>query len=54
MNNSFSIQQRQKTSNLDANLLTRQNTLNLKAAFMRIKYENPKVKQYLIANQLGY
>ena len=53
MNNSFSLQQIQKTSNLDANLKSRQYKLNLMADFMRVKYENPKMKQSQIANQLG-
>ena len=52
MNNSFSLQQIQKTSGLDANLISRQNKLNLMADFMRVKYENPKMKQSEIANQL--
>ena len=45
MNNSFSLQQVQKTSNLDANLMSRQYKLNLMAYFMRLKYENPTLKQ---------
>ena len=53
MNNSFSLQQIQKTSNLDANLTSRQYKLNLMADFMRVKYENPKMKQSEIANQLS-
>ena len=53
MNNSFSLQQIQKTSNLDANLIYRQYKLNLMADFMRLKYENPKMKQSEIADQLG-
>ena len=53
MNNSFSLQQIQKTSNLDANSISRQYKLNLMADFMRVKYENPKMKQSQIANQLG-
>ena len=53
MNNSFSLQQIQKTSGLDANLISRQYKLNLMADFMRNKYENPKMKQSEIANQLG-
>ena len=53
MNNSFSLQQTQKTSNLDANLISRQYKLNLMADFMRVKYQNPKMKQSQIANQLG-
>ena len=53
MNNSFSLQQIQKTSNLDANLISRQYKTNLMADFMRLKYENPKMKQSEIANQLS-
>ena len=53
MNNSFSLQQIQKTSNLDANLVSRQYKLNLMADFMKVKYENPRMKQPEIANQLG-
>ena len=54
MNNSFSLQQIQKTSNLDANLISRQYQLNLMADYMRVKYENPEMKPSQIANQLGY
>ena len=53
MNNNFSLQQKQKTSNLDANLISRQYKRNLMADLMRIKYENPKMKQSHIANQIG-
>ena len=53
MNNSFSLQQIQKTSNLDANLISRQYKLNLMADFMRVKYQNPRLKQSEIANQIG-
>ena len=53
MNNSFFLQQTQKTSGLDANLMSRQYKLNLMADFMRVKIENPKMKQSEIANQLG-
>ena len=53
MNNSFSLQQIQKTSNLDANLISRQYKLNLMADFMKVKYENPRKKQSDIANQIG-
>ena len=53
MNISFSLQQIQKTINLDANLLSRQNKLNLMADFMRVKFENPKMKQIEMANQLS-
>ena len=53
MNNTFSLQQIYRTSNLDANLLSREYKPNLMADFMRIKYENPKMKQTGIAYQLG-
>ena len=53
MNNSFSPQQIQKTSNLDANLISRQYKLNLMADFMKVKYENQRLRQSEIANQLG-
>ena len=53
MNNSFSLQQIQKTSNLDANLISRQYKLNLMADFMKLKYENPRMKQSQVANQIG-
>ena len=52
MNNSFSLQQIQKTSSLDANLISRQKKINLMANFMRLKFENPEMKQSEIANQL--
>ena len=54
MNNSFSLQQLSRPGNLDSNLISRQYKLNLMADFMRLKYENPKLKQSEIANQLGY
>ena len=54
MNISFYLQQTQKTSNLDANLISRQYKLNLMTDFMRVKYENPRLKQSEIANRLGY
>ena len=53
MNNSFYLQQIQKTSNLDAKLISRQYKLNLMADFMKVKYENPKSKQSQMADQLG-
>ena len=53
MDKSFSMQQIQKTSNLDANLISTQYELNLMADFMRLKYKNPRMKQSQIANQIG-
>ena len=53
MNNTFSLQQISRTSNLDANQISRQYKLNLMADFMRIKYENPRLKQSEIADRLG-
>ena len=54
MNNTFSSQQISRTGNPDSNLLSRQYKLNLMAVFMRVKYENPEMKQSETANQLGY
>ena len=48
--NSLSLQQIQKTSNFDANLISRQYKLNHISDFMRIKHENPKLKESQIAN----
>ena len=53
MCNCFFLQQIQKTSNLDANLISRQHKLYLMADFMRLQYENPRMKQSQIANQIG-
>ena len=52
MNKSFSLQQSPRTGNLDSNLTSRQFKLNLMTDFMRVKYENPRMKQSEIANQL--
>ena len=54
MNNSFFLQQISKTGNLDPNLISRQYKLDLMSKFMCIKFENPKMKQSEIANQLSY
>ena len=54
MNNTSSLQQISRTGNLDSNLISRQNKLNLMADFMQNKNENTKMKQSEIANQLGY
>ena len=54
MNNSLSLQQISKTGNFDSNLTSRQYKLILLARFMPMKYENPKLKPFGIATQLGY
>ena len=51
MDNSFSLQQMSGTGNLDPNLISRQYKLDSMSKFMRIKFENPKIKQSEIANQ---
>ena len=50
MNNTFSLKQISTTGNIDSNLISHQFKLNLMADFMRIKYENPKLKQSDKAN----
>ena len=52
MNNNFTLQQKSRTCNLDSDLIPRQNKLNLMADFLRLKYENPKLKQSEKAKQL--
>ena len=54
MNNSFSLQQINRTGNLDPNVISRQYKLDLRSKFMCIKVENPKKKQSEIATKLGY
>ena len=54
MNNTFPLQQKYRTSNVDASLISRQNKLNHLADFMREKNEDTKKKQFEIANQLRY
>ena len=53
MNNSFSLQRLSRTGNFDTTLISRQYKLNLMADFMRIEYKHPKMKQSVIANELG-
>ena len=53
MNNTFSLQKKSQTGNLDSNLITRQYKTDLMATFMEIKSINPKVKQSEIAKELG-
>ena len=52
MNDSYSLQQINRTGNLYPNLISRQYKQNLMADFMRIKYQNPRMKQSEIAKQL--
>ena len=53
MNNTPSLNETNKTANMDPNLLTRQYKLKLMNDFMYIKYQNPKMKQSEIANHLN-
>ena len=53
MNNSFFLQQIQKTSNLDANLISRQYKLNLIAYYRRVKFKKLKMKQSQSATLMG-
>ena len=54
MNNRFLLQQISRTGNLDPNLISRQYKIDLMCKFMCINFENPKMKQSEIANQLSY
>ena len=53
MNNTPSLNEINKTANIDPNLLTRHYILKLLNDFMHIKYQNPKMKQSEISNQLS-
>ena len=53
MNNSFSLQRISQTGNLHSNSKTCQYKLNKMPKFMQNIFENPKLKQSDIANQLG-
>ena len=50
MNNTPSLNEINKTANMNPNLLTRQYKLKLMIDFLYIKYQNPKMKQSEIAN----
>ena len=50
--NTPSLSEINKTSNMDPNLITRHYKLKLMNDFLKIKYQNPKMKQPEIANQL--
>ena len=51
--NTPSLAEINKTANMDPNLLTRHYKLKLMNDFMNVKYQNPKMKQSDIANQLN-
>ena len=51
--NTPSLNEIYKTPNMDPNLLTRHYKLKLMNDFMHIKYQNPKMKQSDIANNLN-
>ena len=51
--NTPSLAEINKTANMNPNLLTRHYKLKLMNDFMNIKYQNPKMKQSEIANQLN-
>ena len=53
MNNTPSLNEINKTANMDPNLLTRHYKLKLMNDFMHLKYQNPKLKQSDIANHLN-
>ena len=52
MNNTPSLNDINKTSNMNPNLITRHYKLKLMNDFMHIKYQNPKMKQSEITDQL--
>ena len=53
MNNTPSLNEINKTANMDPNLLTRHYKLKLMNDFMHLKYQNPKMKQSETANNLN-
>ena len=53
MNNTPSLNEINKTANMNPDLLTRHYKLKLMNDFLYIKYQNPKMKQSEIANQLN-
>ena len=52
MNNTPSLTEINKAANMNPNLLTRHYKLKLMNDFLKINYQNPKMKQSEIANQL--
>ena len=53
MYNTPSLNEINKTANMDPNLLTKHYKLKLMNDFMHIKYQNPRMKQSDIANHLN-
>ena len=53
MNYTFSSEQISRTVNIDSNLITRQNKLELIAMFLEINYVNPSLRQDQKTNKLG-
>ena len=53
MNTTPSLNEINKTANMDPNLLTRHYKLKLMNDFMHLKYQNPKLNQSDIANHLN-
>ena len=51
--NTPSLDEINKTANMDPNLITKHYKLKLMNDFMNIKYQNPKLKQSEIASQLN-
>ena len=54
MNNLFSLEQKPRTGNVDANLLIREYRLDLMARFKEIKSLHTKVKKNEIARKLRF
>ena len=53
MNNTPSLNEINKNSAMDPNMLTKYYKLKLKLNFMNIKYQNPKMTQSEISSQLN-
>ena len=53
MNNIPSLNEINRTANMDPNLLTRHYNLKIMNDFMYMKYQNPKLKQSELANSLN-
>ena len=53
MNNIPSLNEINRTANMDPNLLTRHYKLKIMKDFMYMKYQNPKLKQSELANNLN-